>query len=242
MSLVEGKGLAMAGRLHPLDLKLEAGTLTALIGPNGSGKTSLLHALARIGRPGGTVQLCGEELGRISPARRPRLLAFLPASRDLPWAISARDLVALSGAEAAATEAAIDRLELSELAHRPADRLSTGERSRVLIARALAPSPRLLLLDEPTANLDPLWQMRLMELLREELAGQERAALVAMHDLDAAGAYADRLIVMEGGRAVADGIPEEVLASPVIAQVFGIARDRGTWRPVRPTAGRRSSR
>jgi iron complex transport system ATP-binding protein len=184
--------------------------------------------------------VCGRELSRLSPARRSQLLAFLPASRDLPWPISARDLVALSGAEEAAVNATIYRLELSEMAQRRADRLSTGERSRVLIARALAAAPRLLLLDEPTANLDPLWQIRLMELLREELAGQERAALVAMHDLDAAGAYADRLIVMEGGRAVADGPPEEVLASPAIAQVFGIARDGGAWRPVRPQADPRS--
>lgn len=241
MSLVVASGAAMAGRLHPLDLKLEACTLTALVGPNGGGKTSLLHALARIGAPAGTVSVGGEELSRISPARRSRLLAFLPASRDLPWPISVRDLVALSGAEAPAVEAAIGRLELSEMAHRRADRLSTGERSRVLIARALAPAPRLLLLDEPTANLDPLWQIRLMELLREEIAGQDRAALVAMHDLDAAGAYADRLIVMDGGRVAADGRPAEVLASPVMARVFGIARDRGAWRPVRPPGDRRSS-
>ena len=241
MSLVVAGDVAVAGRLHPLDLKLEAGTLTALIGPNGSGKTSLLHALAGIGAASGAVRVGGEEVSRIPAARRSRLLAFLPASRDLPWPISARDLVALSGAEAAAVDAAIDRLELSDMAQRRADRLSTGERSRVLIARALAPAPRLLLLGEPTANLDPLWQIHLMELLREELAGQDRAALVALHDLDAAGAYADRLIVMDGGRVAADGRPQQVLASAVMAQVFGIMRDRGAWRPVRPMADRRSS-
>jgi iron complex transport system ATP-binding protein len=242
MSLVEASRVAITGRLHPLDLKLEAGTLTALIGPNGSGKTSLLHALARIGTTGGTVRIAGQELSRSPPAGRAQLLSFLPASRDLPWAISARDLVGLSGADAAAIDAAIDRLEVSHFTGRPANQLSTGERSRVLIARALAPAPRLLLLDEPTANLDPLWQIRLMELLREELEGQERVALVAMHDLDSAGTYADRLIVMDRGRPVADGSPEEVLASPIIAQVFGIQRDGVLWRPVRPMADPRSSR
>lgn len=240
MTLVRANGLSIAGRLHPLDLALEPGTLTALVGPNGSGKTSLLHALARIGRPAGSVRVGDVDLDRAAPSLRARLLAFLPASRDLPWAISARDLIALSGAGAGDIRRMVERLELESFASRRADRLSTGERSRVLIARALAPAPRLLLLDEPTSNLDPLWQIRMMALLREELEG-DRAALVAMHDLDAAGVYADRLIVMNGGRVAADGHPDEVLRAPVIAEVFGIEREGGSWRPVRQSADRRSS-
>jgi iron complex transport system ATP-binding protein len=242
MSLVEARGLEIAGRLHPTDLTVEAGSLTALVGPNGSGKTSLLHALARIGRAGGNVRIAGEDLRRVAATRRARLLAFLPASRDLPWPIAARELIALSGAEPQAIENVVQRLDLVDVAPRRADRLSTGERSRVLIARALAPTPRLLLLDEPTSNLDPLWQIRLMQLLREELAGADRCAVVAMHDLDAAGAYADRLIVMDGGRIAADGEPQAVLSSPVISQVFGIARRDGRWAPVSASADPRSSR
>jgi iron complex transport system ATP-binding protein len=106
--------------------------------------------------------------------------------------------------------------------------LSTGERSRVLIARALAPRPRLLLLDEPTANLDPLWQIRLMELVREELKDGGRAALVAIHDLDAAARHADRILVMDKGRIAAEG-----LDGPHVAEIFGIERVGGRWRPVR---------
>lgn len=240
MSLVQARGLAIAGRLEPVDLVLEAGTLTALIGPNGSGKTSLLHAIARIGRPAGEVRIGEFDLDGVAASLRPRLMAFLPASRDLPWAISAQDLIALSGAADDDIEKVVERLELAPIAARRADHLSTGERSRVLIARALAPGPRLLLLDEPTSNLDPLWQIRMMELLREELVG-DRAALVAMHDLDAAAAYADRLIVMNGGRVAAAGPPAEVLDAPVIAEVFGIQREGGAWRPVRPPGDRRSS-
>jgi iron complex transport system ATP-binding protein len=241
MSLVEAQGLGIPGRLERTGLKVESGSLTVLIGPNGSGKTSLLHALARIGRAAGDVRIGGEEIDGIGAARRARLLAFLPASRDLPWPIAARELIALSGAEPAAVEGVIERLELGQVAHRRADRLSTGERSRVLIARALATAPRLLLLDEPTSNLDPLWQIRLMQLLRQELAGADRCAVVAVHDLDAAGAYADRLIVMHGGRIAADGEPEAVLSSPVIENVFGITRQDGCWRPVTVSAGPRSS-
>ncbi|MDP8993919.1 MAG: ABC transporter ATP-binding protein, partial [Pseudomonadota bacterium] len=144
-------------------------------------------------------------------------------------------VVALSGASEAQVRAAMEALELQPLAGRRMDRLSTGERSRVLIARALAPEPLLLLLDEPTVNLDPLWQLRLMELL----AG--RTAIVAMHDLDAAATHAQRLIVMDGGRIVADGAPEEIMSGPEIGAVFGIEKAAGRWRPLRQAVGRLSS-
>lgn len=239
MSLVIARGLALAGRLHPTDLTLEAGTLTCLIGPNGSGKTSLLQALARVGGAAGSVSIGCEEIDTLPPARRTRTVSFLPTSRDLPWAIGVRDLVALSGADAAQVDEALERLDLGSFADRRADRLSTGERSRVLIARAVATHPRLLLLDEPTGNLDPLWQMRLMELLKNEVRDQQSAALVAMHDLDAAGRYADRLVVVHAGCVLADGEPREILGSPVIAQVFGIERAPEGWRAiVTPSADR----
>jgi iron complex transport system ATP-binding protein len=240
MSVMRAVGLTLAGRLHPIDLTLEAGTLTALVGPNGSGKTSLLHALARIGKPGGAVRIGDRDVDRTAPAQRSRLVGFLPASRDLPWAISARDLIALSGAARQDAADVVERLALTPLAARRADLLSTGERSRVLIARVLAPRPSVLLLDEPTSNLDPLWQIRMMALLREEL-DEHRAALVAMHDLDAAARYADRLIVMNHGRVAADGSPAQVLSSPVIAEVFGIEQEGGRWVPVTRPGDRQSS-
>jgi iron complex transport system ATP-binding protein len=133
----------------------------------------------------------------------------------------ARDLIALGGGGTVAG------LDLDEVLDRRVDTLSTGERSRVLIARALAPKPKLLLLDEPTANLDPLWQIRLMALIRAELAGQQRAALVAIHDLDAAQRYADRILVIDKGRIAAEG-----LDGLHVAAIFGIEKVDGLWRPV----------
>lgn len=229
MSLVVANDIALPGRLEPTALSLEAGTLTALVGPNGSGKTSLLHALARIGGPTGSVKIGGEDPARLPPAARTRLLSYLPATRDLAWPIAAHDLVALSGARPEEIALVCERLELNAFGARRTDRLSTGERSRILLARAMAPKPRLLLLDEPTANLDPLWQIRLMALLADEVRGAERAALVALHDLDAALRHADRVIVMDDRRIAADDTPAAILRSGVIARIFGIERTADGW-------------
>ena len=203
----------------------------SLVGPNGSGKTSLLHALARIGPATGEVRIDGLRPEDLPPERRKRLLSYLPASRDSAWPLTVRDLVFLGASEAEADEAMAE-LDLARFAGRRIDRLSTGERSRVLIARALAPKPRLLLLDEPVANLDPLWQLKLMDHLRLVTRRDGQAALIAAHDLDLAAAYADRLIVMNRRRIVADGDPKVLLESPLIQEVFGIARRNGTWRPI----------
>ena len=229
--MLEASGLALPGRLLDVSLQIGAGELVCLVGPNGSGKTSLLHALAGIGRPTGTVSLDGVDPRVLGPSLRPHHITFLPATREVPWPLTARDLIALGGGEAD-----FPALELEGLLDRRVDRLSTGERSRVLIARALAPRPKLLLLDEPTANLDPLWQIRLMELVRDEIGAGDRAALVAIHDLDAARRYADRILVMDGGRIAAEG-----LDSAHLAAIFGIERANGEWRAVSRPADPRSS-
>jgi iron complex transport system ATP-binding protein len=229
VSGVQAIGLSLKRRLEETDLHLASGALTCLIGPNGSGKTSLLHAVAGVGRPGGRVLIDGIDPRTVAPVRRAALLGFLPASRDVKWPLTARDLIRLGGGGANMDDL-LSALELAELADRRVDRLSTGERSRVLIARVLAPRPRLLLLDEPVANLDPLWQLRLMDHLRVLCRSDGCAVLVALHDLDLAARYADRLIIMEGRRIVADGAPELLLAGPAMREVFGVERFEGSWR------------
>ena len=234
-ALLEAKGLCLPERLDEAAVQAEPGELVCLVGPNGSGKTSLLHAIAGIGAPGGAVRILGADPRRAGPDERRRLLSYLPASRDIAWPLVARDLIAL-GLPGTDDEAAIGRvveeLALGAMADRRVDRLSTGERSRVLIARALVARPHLLLLDEPVANLDPLWQLKLMDHLRLVTRRDRQAALIAAHDLDLAAAYADRLIVMHGRRIVADGNPQALLESPLIQEVFGIERRNGSWRPL----------
>ncbi len=237
--LLQAEAVGLAGRLRPTDFAMARPELVCLVGPNGSGKTSLLHALARIGGPAGEVRVDGVRPDRLDPGRRRRLLAYLPASRDIAWPLTARDLVRL-GAGADEADRAMAALDLTLWADRRIDRLSTGERSRVLIARVLAPKPRLLLLDEPVANLDPLWQLRLMEILRDAVR-QGQGAVVAMHDLDLAGRFADRLVLMDGGAVVAEGAPAALLGSAQLGEVFGIERVDGLWRPLSRREDRRSS-
>ena len=229
--------VAIAGRLSPTDATVEPGQLVAVIGPNGGGKTSLLRAMARTEDAGGSVSVDGHDLDAASEAERRQLVAFMPASREAPWPIRAMDFIALGlGApDDARIAELIEALELERLAHRPIDRLSTGERARVMLARALAGKARLLLLDEPLSNLDPYWVLRTIDLLRGETAQNDSSALVSVHDLALADRF-DRVLLVNGGAIVADGTPKHILASEEFGAAFRIARADARWviRPVDP--------
>ena len=238
-ALLHARGLALQGRLSATDLEMSKAEMLCLVGPNGSGKTSLLHAIAGIGSPAGEAVVAGEDVRSAGPSPRRRLLSYLPATRDVAWPVSARDLIEL-GAEVGADEPLLEALGIEALADRRVDRLSTGERSRVLIARALSGRPKLLLLDEPTANLDPLWQLRLMDLLKE-LAARGHGVIAALHDLDLAARYADRLLIMKEGCGVAKGDPRTLMAGAELRETFGIEKGPEGWRALIGTEDRRSS-
>jgi iron complex transport system ATP-binding protein len=216
--------------LRSTNLEIAQGTLVALIGANGSGKTSLLRALAGVEIEGGCVVIDDEDLASASPARRPQLLTFLPASREMVWPIRVRDLIALGLAkdDPARIEWLLGQLQLGPLSERPSTELSTGERARVLLARALAPAPRLLLLDEPLSNLDPYWVLRTLELLRHAVDATGCAAIVSLHDIDRMGAF-DRVLLVDHGLIIADHVPKDMLASTELERSFRIQRSESGW-------------
>jgi iron complex transport system ATP-binding protein len=230
-SLLEARGIGLTGRLKPTDLDCRAGELVALIGPNGAGKTSLLRTLAGIDGGKGKVNIDGEWITEAPPARLMRLLSFLPATRSLVWPISARDVIALGlpSPDNQRLEDLVAQLELRALAERPVNHLSTGERSRVLLARALAARPRLLLLDEPLSNLDPYWVLRTLEILRSEAVETQCAVLASLHDLSQIGAF-HRVLLVDEGEVVADATPADVLDLPQLTRAFRIEKAGKGWK------------
>ena len=240
MTSLVAKRLALPDRLQCTDICLERGQLVALVGPNGGGKTSLLRALAGVEDASGEVRIDSELVAGLGEARRRNLLALLPASRDLGWPIAARDVIALGLAmrDERRIDQLIDLFELGALAARPINRLSTGERTRVLLARAMAAQSRLLLLDEPFANLEPYWVLRLSNILRD-LANTGTLILVALHDLGQLERF-DRALLLADGALQMDEAPASLVASERFEQYMRIRAADGGW-TFRP-ADRQSSR
>lgn len=226
--LLDAAGLSLVPRLAPVDLACSGGEMIALVGTNGSGKTSLLRALARVPGAGGTVLIVGEDLDRASEARRRSLLALLPAMREVAWPIRVCDIIALGlgGQDEGRVERMMSDFALGDLRDRTIGALSTGERSRALLARAMVAEPRLLLLDEPLANLDPYWTLRTLELLRSAVKSGT-AVIIALHDIAQIHAF-DRLILLRDGAVVGDGPPNAM--RPLLGDLFGVESSADGWR------------
>ena len=235
---IEGRGLVVTLRsravLSDLDFIAHPGEMTAVIGPNGAGKTTLLKVLAGLLTPaGGAALLDGRAISHWSPQERARSLAYLPQERIMHWALSARAVVALgrlphqpmgtgeSAADAHAIDAALAAMDIRHLSERPVLEMSGGERARVLVARALAQEPKVLLADEPAAGLDPAHQLALFRHFTT-LALEGRTVVVALHDLSLAARFCHRIVLMQSGRSVAAGAPEDVLKIEHLATVYGI--------------------
>ena len=210
---------------------VSGGELVGLVGPNGAGKTTLLRALAGLTAGPGIIALDGISLAALPPQVRASRVAWLPAGREVGWPLKVRDLVALGLGgcdDPAAVARALAKVEAQTFADRRIDTLSSGEAARVLLARAMVGNPEVLLLDEPVANLDPAFRLAIMEELRSA-ADAGAAVVVALHDLDLAAQFCDRLWLMAEGRIAADGAPGEVLTPDRLAHVFGIARGPAGW-------------
>jgi iron complex transport system ATP-binding protein len=228
--------VARGGRLVlcGVSARVRPGELVALIGPNGAGKTTLLRAaLGLLPLAAGSVQINGVDPRRMAPGARARAAAYLPQARPLAWPLSVQAVVALGrfaygaplqrprGEDADAIAHALAACRLGPLAQRPTDQLSGGELARVHVARALASAAPLLLADEPTAALDPRHAFETMAIVKAFCASGG-GALVTLHDLPLAARFADRVLVLQQGRLVADGPPAEALSPPLLAQTFGV--------------------
>ncbi|WP_419996305.1 ABC transporter ATP-binding protein [Streptomyces boninensis] len=230
---IEELRVAYSGRTVVAGVRLIAaeGEIAGLVGPNGSGKSSVLRTAYRHLRPAaGRVLVGGDDIRALSPVQAARRVAALPQERGGDVELSVYEVVAMGRtpykrAFAGEDEAdrqmvarALAQVGMAEAGGRSFTALSGGERQRVLLARALAQEPDVLVLDEPTNHLDVLHQVELLALLR----AQRRTTLVSLHDLNAAAAVCDRLHVLHEGRVVASGTPREVLTPALLAEVFGV--------------------
>jgi ABC-type cobalamin/Fe3+-siderophores transport system ATPase subunit len=220
-----------------ITLSLKPGEITAIIGPNGAGKSTLLKSLNGQVRPSsGTIFLDGHPLERLNRRTISRRIAVVAQEAELRFPVTVLEFV-LGGRFAWATNAGwgwetehdlqiagavLRETELGELSGRLMNELSGGERQRALMARALATEAPILLLDEPTANLDLSHQATLIALVRNRCDRNEAAALVITHDINLAAQFADNLILMKQGRAVYAGSPEQVLQPQILQDVFAV--------------------
>jgi iron complex transport system ATP-binding protein len=234
---LERVGVAFHGRpvLSAVDLVIRSGERVALIGPNGAGKSTLLRVATGLVVPGeGTVRIGGASLRTIDRASLARRVAVVPQQVVVPFSVRVEELVALGrlphedplrGArpvDRAAVEAAIDRVGIGHLVGRDVRELSLGERQLTLVALAVAQAAAVLILDEPTVHLDLRHQVATMELLVDLNERDGTTVVAVLHDLGLAGAFFPRLLMLDGGRIVADGSPAEVLTNSRIRAVFGV--------------------
>jgi iron complex transport system ATP-binding protein len=236
--------VTLSGRnvLRDVSLSLPPRQLVALVGPNGAGKTTLLRALAGLVPSTGTVEIGGDRLSALSLRERARRFGYLPQGHQVHWPLPARDVVALgryphgatdparlSPRDAQAVLAAMQATNVVEFAERPVTELSGGERSRVALARVLAVESPVVLADEPTASLDPRYQIDVMIRLREA-ADRGVLVVVVTHDLGLAARFADTVLVMSDGRLAAQGKPAQALSEEIMAEVFRISAYRADYR------------
>ena len=221
--------------LRDITLDIRSGEVLALIGPNGVGKSTLIRAASGGLMPtGGRVTIDGHDLHQFPIELRARQVAVVPQAVRLPKAFTALDTVLMGrtaylgwlGRETAADRsialAAMERTCTPELASRRIGELSGGEQQRVLIARALAQSAPILLMDEPTAHLDLKHQAGILGLVRSLAHDEGRAVLIALHDLNLAAQFADRVALLSDGRLRALGTPGQVLTTEHLSPAYGL--------------------
>ena len=229
-----------APALDGVSLVVKAGQVAALLGPNGAGKSTLLRVAAGLLTPAtGTVRIAGRDVHTLERRQTAREVAFVPQSEAPAAGFTVREVVAMGRAphqtgwmrerpeDSAAILEAITRCDLVSLADRMLETLSGGEQRRVAVARALAARPHVLLLDEPGAFLDVRHRLEQNDLLVDLSRRDGLACIVSVHDLDAAAAIADHVVLLRAGRIVAAGPPADVMSSALLRETFGVDVDVG---------------
>ena len=218
--------------LEDVSFDVERGEFVGLVGPNGAGKTTLLRAMSGALSPdAGTVEICDTDIDSLSSKHSSRLVSVVPQNTHLSFSFPVRDVVAMGRnphrsrfsapmpADRAIVDRALEWTRTTELADRPIDEVSGGERQRVLLARTIAQDTPVVLLDEPTASLDVNHQLETLDLVRD-LVADGTTAVAAIHDLDLAARYCDRLVVLADGVVCERGSPEEVLTADTLTRAF----------------------
>jgi iron complex transport system ATP-binding protein len=221
--------------LRGVSLELRGGEVVALLGPNGAGKTTLVRTLNGSVTPSaGEILLDGKALGRTSRREIARSVAVVAQENETKFPVTVLEFVLAgrfvhgrafgweSHADVAAARRALADCDLSEFADRLMNELSGGERQRVVLARALASGASILLLDEPTANLDLAHQALMFRLVRERCESCDASAVVITHDLNLAAEFADRILLLKNGEVAAAGPPGDVLTARNVESVFGV--------------------
>ena len=218
--------------LEDISLTIEPGEFVGFVGPNGAGKTTLLRTISGALEPNaGTIAIDETDVHDLSSRASSRLVSVVPQDTSLSFSFPVRDVVEMgrhphrsrfssaTPADREAVERALERTRTAELADRPIDEVSGGQRQRVVLARAIAQATPVMLLDEPTASLDVNHQVETLELVRE-LVDEGRTVIAAIHDLDLAARYCDRLVMLSDGAVARDGPPSTVLTGDALADSF----------------------
>lgn len=224
--------LGGASVLTGIDRDVSPGKLVGLVGPNGAGKTTLIRTINGYLQPDrGQVLVDGEAAANLSARQLGRRVATVPQATELSFDFDVRTVVEMGrhpyrsrlgshDPDPEAVDRALERTETLAFADRPLSAVSGGERKRVLLARALAQDTPILLLDEPTANLDIGHAARTLDLVRDLAVDDDRTVLTAIHDLDLAGRFCDHLLLLAGGRLRLAGTPHEVLTAEAVGEAF----------------------
>lgn len=219
--------------LHDISIDLDGAQFVSILGPNGVGKSTLIHCFNNILVPdSGTVSIDDVNIRDIEPKELAKLIAYVPCTSNTSFPMDVADVVLMgryphSGIHKTKNDfrivhSVLQLMHIDDLALRSFNELSAGQHQKVMLARGLAQGSRILLLDEPTANLDIKHQMEVAHLLKELSVKHDMIVIMICHDINIACRYSDRIIMLSGGTVVADGVPDETITEKNIKDVYGV--------------------